>query len=88
MSRCHYLDLTLDTMRDKFLRCKQIVADGMLNSYKFSEHEQKDLMEYIYTNKNRLREMSLRMVLKIADLRKMNANKWKSYAESTCMKRI
>ena len=31
MSRCHYLDLTLDTMRDKFLRCKQIVADGMLN---------------------------------------------------------
>jgi len=88
MSRCHYLDLTLDTMRDKFLRCKKIVADGMLNSYKFSEHEQKDLMEYIYTNKNRLREMSLRMVLKIADLRKMNANKWKSYAESTCMKRI
>ena len=87
MSRCHYLDLTLDTMRDKFLRCKQIVADGMLNSYKFSEHEQKDLMEYIYTNKNRLREMSLRMVLKIADLKKMNANKWKSYAESTCMKR-
>jgi len=88
MSRCHYLDLTLDTMRDKFLRCKQIVSDGMLNSYKFDEQEQKDLMEYIYTNKNRLREMSLRMVLKIADLRKMNANKWKSYAESTCMKRI
>jgi len=88
MSRCHYLDLTLDTMRDKFLRCKQIVADGMLNDYKFSEEEQTDLMDYIYTNKNKLREMSLRMVLKIADLRKMNANKWKSYAESTCMKRI
>ena len=88
MSRCHYLDLTLDTMRDKFLRCKQIVADGMLNSYKFGEDEQKDLMNYIYTNKNKLREMSLRMVLKIADLKKMNATKWKSYAESTCMKRV
>ena len=87
MSRCHYLDLTLDTMRDKFLRCKQIVADGMLNEYKFGEDEQKDLMDYIYTNKNKLREMSLRMVLKIADLKKMNASKWKSYAESTCMKR-
>ena len=87
MSRCHYLDLTLDTMRDKFLRCKQIVADGMLNEYKFGEDEQKDLMDYIYTNKNKLREMSLRMVLKIADLKKMNATKWKSYAESTCMKR-
>jgi hypothetical protein len=88
MSRCHYLDLTLDTMRDKFLRCKQIVADGMLNEYKFGEDEQKDLMDYIYTNKNKLREMSLRMVLKIADLKKMNASKWKSYAESTCMKRV
>ena len=88
MSRCHYLDLTLDTMRDKFLRCKQIVADGMLNEYKFGEDEVKDLMDYIYTNKNKLREMSLRMVLKIADLKKMNKSKWKSYAESTCMKRL
>ena len=26
MSRCHYLDLTLDTTREKMLRCKQIVA--------------------------------------------------------------
>ena len=88
MSRCHYLDLTLDTMRDKLLRCKQIVADGMLNEYKFSEDEIKELMDYIYTNKNKLREMSLRMVLKIADLKKMNKSKWKSYAESTCMKRL
>ena len=88
MSRCHYLDLTLDTMRDKFLRCKQIVGDGMLDTYKFGEDETKDLMDYIYTNKNKLREMSLRMVLKIADLKKMNAKKWKSYAESTCMKRL
>tara|TARA_Y100000385_G_C13069815_1_gene628475 strand:- start:59 stop:1081 length:1023 start_codon:yes stop_codon:yes gene_type:complete len=87
MSRCHYLDLTLDTMRDKFLRCKQVIGEGMLTSYKFPEDEQKDLMDYIYTNKNKLREMSLRMVLKIADLKKMNASKWKSYAESTCMKR-
>ena len=87
MSRCHYLDLTLDTMRDKFLRCKQIVADGMLDEYKFSDEDKTDLMDYIYTNKNKLREMSLRMVLKIADLKKMNAKKWKSYAESTCMKR-
>ncbi len=88
MSRCHYLDLTLDTMRDKFLRCKQIVADGMLNEYKFGEDETKELMDYIYTNKNKLREMSLRMVLKIADLKKMSSGKWKSYVESTCMKRI
>jgi hypothetical protein len=87
MSRCHYLDLTLDTMRDKFLRCKQIVQDGMLDEYEFSQEEQDDLLDYISDNRSKLREMSLRMVLKIADLKKMNGDKWKRYVEMTCMKR-
>jgi len=38
------------------------------------------------TNKNRLREMSLRMALKIADLRKSFPLNWKRMAETTCMK--
>lgn len=29
-SRCHYIDLTIDTEREKMLRIKQIVRDGML----------------------------------------------------------
>ena len=87
MSRCHYLDLTLDTMRDKFLRCRQIVQDGMLYSYNFSQAEQDELLGYIFDNRNKLREMSLRMVLKIADLKRMNGDKWKRYVEMTCMKR-
>lgn len=87
MSRCHYLDLTLDTMRDKFLRCKQIVNDGMLQEYMFSKQEQDDLLEYIFNNRTRLREMSLRMVLKIADLKRMNGDRWERYVEMTCMKR-
>jgi hypothetical protein len=87
MSRCHYLDLTLDTMRDKFLRCKQIVQDGMLQEYMFSKEEQDHLLEFIFNNRSKLREMSLRMVLKIADLKKMNGNKWERYVEMTCMKR-
>ena len=87
MSRCHYLDLTLDTMRDKFLRCKQIVNDGMLQEYMFSNQEQDNLLEYIFNNRTRLREMSLRMVLKIADLKRMNGDKWERYVEMTCMKR-
>jgi len=87
MSRCHYLDLTLDTMHEKWLRCKQIVSDGMLTDYKFGKEEQSDLLNYIHDNRNKLREMSLRMVLKIADLKRMNGDKWKRYVEMTCMKR-
>jgi len=36
---------------------------------------------------DRLREVSLRMAQKIADLRNMNKDRWKVLTESTCMKR-
>jgi len=37
-------------------------------------------------NQNRVREMSLRMAIKIADLVKSFPNSWKRMAETTCMK--
>jgi hypothetical protein len=86
-SRCHYLDLTIDTEREKMLRIEQIVEDGMLNSYEFTTEEHKELVDYININKKKLRELSLRTVLKIADLRKSFPLKWQSVAEVTCMRR-
>ena len=86
-SRCHYLDLTLDTMRDKILRIKQIASDGVLfQDYEFSEMQQDDIIAFMNTNQTRLREMSLRMALKIADLVKSFPAKWRLMAETTCMK--
>ena len=86
-SRCHYLDLTLDTMRDKLLRIKQIAKDGVLFAeYDFEECVQDDIIGFMHINKDRLREVSLRMALKIADLRKMSVVNWKRLAETTCMK--
>lgn len=88
MSRCHYLDLTMDTPREKILRCRQIVADGMLNEYDFTKEEEQEIVEFIVENKDRMREISLRMVTKVADLRKSMSNRWKRMAECTCMKRV
>ena len=86
-SRCHYLDLTLDTMRDKVLRIKQIAKDGILFAdYDFEECVHDDIINFMDENQNRLREMSLRMALKIADLRKMSVLNWKRLAETTVMK--
>ena len=88
MSRCHYLDLTMDTTREKVLRCKQIVADGMLNEYDFTDEEETDLMDFMISNKEKMREISLRMVTKLADLKKsFGDEKWKRTAEVTCMRR-
>lgn len=86
-SRCHYLDLTLDTMRDKLLRIRQIARDGALfEDYNFGEVEQTEILEFMENNKNGLREVSLRMAVKIADLRKSFPLKWEAMARVTCMK--
>ena len=45
MSRCHYLDLTMDTAREKLLRVKQIVADGMLEDYNLNKAEQNEIVD-------------------------------------------
>ena len=86
-SRCHYLDLTLDTTRDKLLRIRQIVKDGMLDSYNFDEGATDEIINYIEENVKRLRELSLRTVLKVADLRKMSEHSWKKIADITVMRK-
>ena len=88
-SRCHYLDLTLDTMRDKILRIKQIARTGMLfEDYDFDQIQQDEIIDFMTTNQNKLREVSLRMAIKIAQLRKSFPLKWSALALSTCMKSI
>lgn len=86
-SRCHYLDLTIDTEREKILRIKQIVEDGMLESYEFQPWDIDELLAFIDNNKKKLRELSLRMVLKLADLKKSFPDRWTRVAEVSCMRR-
>jgi hypothetical protein len=88
-SRCHYIDLQMDTTREKILRIRQIVKDGMLDAYEFNEPAvaKDEIVEFILANADSLRELSLRMVLKIADLRKSFPSNWQAMARTTCMKR-
>jgi predicted AAA+ superfamily ATPase len=86
-SRCHYLDLTIDTEREKLLRIKQVVTEcGMLDSYDLSDEAKLDVVEFVDVNKAKMRELSLRTVLKVADLRVSFPDKWRAVAEVTCMR--
>jgi hypothetical protein len=86
-SRCHYLDLTIDTQREKVLRIKQVVNEcGMLDSYDLDDAAKVEVVEFVDANKDRMRELSLRTVLKVADLRSSFPAKWQSVAEMTCMR--
>jgi hypothetical protein len=86
-SRCHYIDLAIDTDREKLLRIKQITNDGMLDEYALSEEVVQEILDFIDINKKKLRELSLRTVLKVADLAKAFPDKWEAMAENTVMKR-
>jgi len=86
-SRCHYLDLTIDTDREKILRIRQIIEDGMLDEYEFGDDGREAVIHFIDTHKTELRELSLRMVLKIADLKASFPDRWENVAKMTCMRR-
>jgi phosphotransferase system IIA component len=87
-SRCHYIDLQMDTNREKILRIKQVVnSNDMLARFDFDQIQKDEIVEFVVTNQERLRELSLRMVLKLADLRKGDPKNWQAMAKTTCMKR-
>jgi len=88
-SRCHYLDLTIDTDREKLLRIRQVTQDHNLfevNGFEFSESEKNEVIDFIADNKHNMREMSLRMVIKVAALKASMPN-WRKVAQLTCMRR-
>jgi len=86
-SRCHYLDLTIDTEREKLLRIEQVVTEcGMLDKYEFEDYQKLEVLDFVKANVPRLRELSLRTVLKVADLKHGFPDKWKAVAEVTCMR--
>ena len=86
-SRCHYMDLTISTEREKMLRISQVIRDGMLDTYKLSDEVKDEIIDFVDINKKRLRELSLRTVLKVADLAVAFPDRWEPMAENTVMKR-
>ena len=86
VSRSHYIDLQMKSKWDYFVRIKQVVALGGLSAIGLGEDEIVDVVRYIRENIDSLRELSVRMAIKIGQLRKEMDN-WRDVADVTC-KRI
>lgn len=85
VSRSHYIDLSMKTKRDYLVRIRQVVADGMLREQGLNASQEADVMAYIEEKQNVLRELSLRMAVKIGNLVRTGQN-WKKLANVTCCK--
>lgn len=84
-SRCLVLNLEVHSLNDMLLRVQQIVDDGLLSKYHFEKGEGAEIIDFIYTNVEHLNELSLRTVLKVADLRLAFPHNWKTLAAQTVM---
>ena len=85
MSRSHFLDLTVHTFREKMLRIEDLVANkGMLDGFQLREKTKKVIMEFLRENAKVFNELSLRTVIKLAELAKTydeDSSKWTECAK-------
>jgi|LakMenE01Jun11ns_1017448.scaffolds.fasta_scaffold9956291_2 hypothetical protein len=86
VSRSHYLDLAMKTKMDYLVRIKQVVRGGMLRDRGMADIDTIQIMQFIENNVDRLRELSLRMVVKLAGLYKMDRVNWQKLAKQTCFR--
>jgi hypothetical protein len=87
VSRSHYIDTGMKTRKDYIVRMKQVVEEGMLADKGMTKIEAAEIMAFIEQNQMRLRELTLRMVLKIAGLYRMGSD-WKEMAEVTVFRNV
>jgi hypothetical protein len=88
-SRCHYIDLEMSSVRERILRIKQVIGDGMLDDRDNLDQIAKDeVVQFIIDNQDNLREISLRSVLKVADLREAFPSNWQAMAKTTVLRRF
>lgn len=81
VSRSHYVDLTMKSRRDCLVRIYQVVEEGLLSH--LDTKAKADVVQYITEKADRLRELSLRMAIKIGAIRAANHN-WRSICDVTC----
>lgn len=83
VSRSHYIDLAMKTRRDYMARIRQVIAAGMLKAQGLTPSQEKEVLDFLNAKQDKLREMSLRMAIKVGALVKMGGN-WQKFAAVTC----
>jgi len=88
MSRCLYLDLTIDTVREKLVRIEHVARDLRMleREFKLEGNEIEEVLAWTHKHARRFRELSLRKVGQLASLRKSSNLDWERVAQVTLLK--
>jgi DNA polymerase III delta prime subunit len=86
ISRSNYINLDIKTTRDYLIKMKQLIDDGMLADRGLSDAQVKLVWFFINKHQNELRELSLRMAIRIGDFIRNYPKEWANMARVTCFK--
>jgi len=84
VSRSMYLDMAMKNKRDYLVRIKQVLEKGMLRGMNMTRNDEQEIVKFIEDHQDKMRELSLRMVVKVATLKKAHPTKWQSLARVVC----
>ena len=88
ISRSHYVECDMHSERDYIVRIKQVVGYGMLRDQKgLPKHAEDVVLKFIVDNSSKLRELTLRMALKLSDVYLMDPANFETLARISCFKR-
>jgi hypothetical protein len=85
-SRSHYMSCDISTDRERLLRIKQVAQDGLLKDFDMTDAEQNNVLDFVTDNFDKLREQSLRTVVKAAELKSAFGDSWQKYAAVSLLK--
>jgi hypothetical protein len=86
MTRAQYIDLSIKTKQDYIVRIRQVLKMGLLSQQGLDELGASDVMAFIESNQDTLRDLSLRVAIKLAAIRKTHPAKWEKIARITVCK--
>lgn len=89
ISRSYYIDLNMANNRECMLRIKDVLANSdMAVNIGLTENQTKDLLSFVESNYDKLRELSLRIVLKLGKIMTFASDfeDFKNVAMTTCFK--
>lgn len=86
MSRAHYIDLSIKSPLARYVRIEQVAKQGLFRKFGFKHGEDREVLDYMKANTEKLREVSLRCAIKIATLCQADPKNWKATADITCLR--
>ena len=86
ISRAHYIDTGMKTMRDYLVRIKQVCEGGMLRDRGINGYQEQEILSFLFENHLKFRELTLRLVIKLAGVYQANPTRWKEIAKVTLFK--